>query len=82
LSLTCTRKFSVQWILFLPHSVYIYLITSCFVLPHFTSLGFYFLSAVVEVHALPLLVYLMVPSTTSIFTALSNLRQNAFLYFL
>ncbi|KAF9074316.1 hypothetical protein BDP27DRAFT_1316861, partial [Rhodocollybia butyracea] len=63
------RKFSVQWILF-----YIYLITSCFVPLHFTSLA-------VEVHALPLLVYLMVPSTTSIFTALSNLGQNAFLYF-
>ncbi|KAF9063188.1 hypothetical protein BDP27DRAFT_1335540, partial [Rhodocollybia butyracea] len=67
---------------FLPHSVYIYLITSCFVPPHFTSSGSYFLSsAAVEVHALPLSVYLMVPSTTSIFTALSNLRQNAFLYF-
>ncbi|KAF9058313.1 hypothetical protein BDP27DRAFT_1344084, partial [Rhodocollybia butyracea] len=52
-----------------------------FVPPHFTSSGFYFSSAVVEVHALPLLVYLMVPSITSIFTALSNLGQNAFLYF-
>ncbi|KAF9071402.1 hypothetical protein BDP27DRAFT_1322067, partial [Rhodocollybia butyracea] len=67
---------------FLPHGVYIYLITSCFVPPHFTSSGFYFLSVAVEVHALPLLVYLMVPLTTSISTALSNLGQNAFLYFL
>ncbi|KAF9076969.1 hypothetical protein BDP27DRAFT_1312916 [Rhodocollybia butyracea] len=42
---------------FLPHSVYIYFITSCFVPPHFTSLGFYFLLVAVEVHALPLSVY-------------------------